>query len=229
MSTFDWFAEYRSSRARIVDMIDALDAHDAATVVPACPEWTIHDVVAHLAGLAVDLAAGRLPNGSPQPWIDDQVERRKGYPLGLLVDEWNASDIEGFIARSRNGQIVYDICSHEHDICHALNKVGERDSSTVHASLAVMTELLAKDLLAKGAPGAIRLSTNDQTWTVGEGVIGLTLEATPFELIRIFASRRSVAQMRRLPWKTTDGLPADVDPWLDAMAHFAYPAADLVE
>jgi hypothetical protein len=88
---------------------------------------------------------------------------------------------------------------------------------------------LRKDLLAKGAPGAVALTSRGKSWTVGEGAVGLMLDAEPFELIRIFGSRRSEKQMRALPWKNADGSDADVGPWLGFLAHFPYPAADLVE
>jgi hypothetical protein len=64
---------------------------------------------------------------------------------------------------------------------------------------------------------------------VGEGPVALSLDAEPFELLRVFAGRRSEQQMRALPWRTADGSAADVDPWLPYLAHFPYPVADLVE
>ena len=41
-----------------------LQAHDAATPVPAAPAWVVGDVLAHVVGLATDLNAQRLPDGS---------------------------------------------------------------------------------------------------------------------------------------------------------------------
>ncbi len=229
MPDIDWMHAYQTSRSRIVEIIDTIDKSAAATRVPACPAWTVHDVVAHVTGLAVDLGAGRLPSGPAQPWIDGHVASRRGHPLGLLVDEWLASDVEGFLQKTGSGQLVYDLCAHEHDICHALRRAGDRDSFTVHAAVRAMTDLLNKDLAAEGAPGAIELSTEGRSWIVGEGPMLLRLDASPFELIRIFGSRRSVAQLRALPWHAADGAPADIDPWLDAIAHFDFPVTDLVE
>ena len=93
-----------------------------------------------------------------------------------------------------------------------------------------MSDLLRKDLLAKGAPGAVALASRG-AFVDGRrrARSGLMLEAEPFELIRIFGSRRSEKQMRALPWKNADGSAADVGPWLGYLAHFSYPAADLVE
>src|SRR5688572_12193375 len=50
--------------------------------------------------------------------------------------------------------------------------------------------------------------------------------AWPFELLRVFAGRRSERQMRALPWQHLDGTAADVEPWLGYLSHFPYPVAD---
>ena len=37
---------YRDGRQRITELVGAIDPDEAATPVPACPAWTVHDVVA---------------------------------------------------------------------------------------------------------------------------------------------------------------------------------------
>ena len=225
----DLVAHYQATRRRIVDHVTPLTDADALVMVPACPEWTVHDAVAHVTGIAADLGAGRMPGANTQAWIDGHVADRKHHPLGLLIDEWLAADVEGFILKSGSGQLLLDICAHEHDICHALGTPGDRQSDAVNACVPALCELLRKDLLAKGAPGSVLLVSGTNSWTAGEGPVQLVLEAEPFELIRIFGSRRSEKQMRALPWTTPDGSAADIGPWLAFLAHFPYPAADLVE
>ena len=225
----DLVAHYQATRRRIVGHVTSVPDAEVLVMVPACPEWTVHDAVAHVTGIAADLGAGRMPGANTQAWIDGHVADRKDRPVGLLIDEWLAADVEGFIEKSGSGQLLLDVCAHEHDICHALGKVGDRESDAVNACVPAMCELLRKDLLAKGAPGSVRLVTGARSWTVGEGPVQLVLEAEPFELIRILGSRRSERQMRALPWMTPEGSAADVGPWLPFLAHFPYPAADLVE
>jgi uncharacterized protein (TIGR03083 family) len=207
----------------------ALDEAGASRTVPACPAWAIRDAVAHVTGIAVDLGAGRMPGSDTQAWIDGHVADRKGRPLDRLVDEWLGSGVEAFIERSGSGQLVLDVCAHEHDIFHALGEVGDRESDALHGCLPALSEMLRKDLLAKSAPGAVALTSRGRSWTVGEGAVGLMLEAEPFDLLRIFGGRRSENQMRALPWTNADGSRADVGPWLGYLAHFPYPATDLVE
>jgi uncharacterized protein (TIGR03083 family) len=225
----DLVTHYQMTRARIADRVAALDDEGVGRRVPACPDWSVRDVIAHMTGIAVDVAAGRLPGTDTQRWIDGHVEARRHRAPADLVDEWIHSGVETFLEQTGSAQMLLDACLHEHDICHALGVVGERKSDAVQACVPVMSELLRKDLLARQAPGSVQLVSGGRSWVVGEGPVELVLEADSFELLRVFAGRRSVAQMRARPWKKADGSPADVEPWLPFLSHFAYPVDDLVE
>jgi uncharacterized protein (TIGR03083 family) len=229
MTALDLVSDYRATRARIVDRVVKLDEADVSRTVPACPAWSIRDAVAHVTGIAADLGAGRMPGPDTQAWIDGHVSDRRDRPLDRVVDEWLGAGVEAFIERSGSGQLVLDVCAHEHDIFHALGEVGDRESDAVQRCLFALSDLLRKDLLAKGAPGAVAVTSRGRSWTVGEGPVALMLAAEPFELLRIFGGRRSENQMRALPWQNADGSDADVGPWLGFLAHFPYPVADLVE
>ena len=51
--------------------------------VPACPEWTARELIAHLAGLTEDWVAGDLePYASPE-WTSRQVARFAGRRFTL--------------------------------------------------------------------------------------------------------------------------------------------------
>ena len=45
---------YRNAWLRITDVAGQLDGPQLGLTVPATPEWTVHDVVAHLAGIGDD-------------------------------------------------------------------------------------------------------------------------------------------------------------------------------
>ncbi|TML43463.1 MAG: hypothetical protein E6G27_01770 [Actinobacteria bacterium] len=51
---------YRGCRERITGLAQQLDERQARAAVPACPEWTVHDVIAHLSGNVADAVARRL-------------------------------------------------------------------------------------------------------------------------------------------------------------------------
>ena len=48
----DYADEYAACRARVRTLLTSLSPDGAATVVPTCPDWTVHDLCAHLAGVA---------------------------------------------------------------------------------------------------------------------------------------------------------------------------------
>lgn len=222
-----WPREYAATRARLRTLLAAASAADLATTVPACPAWTVHDVVAHLSGLAVALASGSGPaGGDVQAWLDALVDERRERPVAALLDEWDAvaDATAAFLERMGpgGGQLVYDAVAHEHDIRHALGRPGARDSSSVVACAAAVSMLLARDLAAHGLP-AVRITSGGRTWDVGEGAPGLAVALDPFVLLRVFGSRRSVAQLRTLPWV------GDLDRYLPGLAHMPFPAADLHE
>jgi uncharacterized damage-inducible protein DinB len=48
--TYDLGASYRAARERITALVSA-DGVDMSRRVPATPEWALHDVLSHLAGV----------------------------------------------------------------------------------------------------------------------------------------------------------------------------------
>jgi hypothetical protein len=84
---------------RLVALLDGLSDRDLRTRVPACPLWSVHDLVAHLCGVAEDSTHGRFFAGAAQAWADPelaaqreawtagQVEARRGFDRHQLVAE----------------------------------------------------------------------------------------------------------------------------------------------
>jgi uncharacterized protein (TIGR03083 family) len=225
-SSVDWAAEHRAARGRITTLVADVGADDEAAPVTPCPGWTVHDVVAHVVGISTSLATGDFPSGDVQAWLDGLVERRRAVALAEMIAEWSqAGDaIDVFVTGMGpgGGQLVYDVVAHEHDIRLALGRPGERASSGVLASADAMSMLLAADLERLGLP-AVRITSGGRTWDVGTGEPELAIALDPFELIRVFGSRRSEAQLRALPWE------GDLDHYLPGLAHLPLPVTDIVE
>ena len=222
-----WPVVYAATRARVSALLADAGVDDASATVPACPAWTVRDVVAHVGGLAVALSTGAGPGaGDVQGWLDALVDARRDRSLAELLDEWQraSAGIEVTLTHmgAGGGQLVYDVVAHEHDIRHALGRGGARDSTSVVACATAMSALLARDLAAHGLP-AVRITSGGRTWDVGEGDHGLAVTLDPFELIRVFGGRRSLAQLRAIDWH------GDLDRYLPALAHFPLPDRDLVE
>ena len=48
---------YRDTRERVAGLLAGLDETALAANVPACPRWSVRDVLAHLAAIAEDAMA----------------------------------------------------------------------------------------------------------------------------------------------------------------------------
>ena len=86
-------------------------------------------------------------------------------------------------------------------------------------ALALGLRLVQGDLDKHGLP-AFRLVTDDGVHVVGEGEVGLTLEASRFEALRLLGSRRTMDQLR------SAAFTGDLDRYLPGLVHMALPAAD---
>lgn len=220
---------YRDTRLRITGLVTAPGV-DPATPVPATPEWTVKDVVAHLAGVCGDILAGNLEGVTTEPWTAAQVEARRDRNLDELVAEWEkaSAEIEPIVDvfPGRSGQqFVMDVVTHEHDLRNALGRPGERDSAP--ASIAVdfaVGSWLHYGVKAAGLP-AIVVDAGERQWTAGEGDPAVTLRTEPFELMRAVTGRRSIEQIRSMDWT------GDPEPYLQTFAWgpFRLAAADVIE
>ena len=215
--------EYSASRRRIREV---LDGADDATVVPACPAWTAHDLVAHLAGLATALSTGQLPGSDLQAWVDAMVVDRRAQSTEAVLDEWDRSGpaFEAMIAEQPRawGSLLFDVVVHEHDLRGALGRPGARDAEGVLLSVDVGVALFDGHVRADGL-GPVELRVGDRRWLAGEGEPALELELDDaWELLRSIGGRRSRAQLALLPWR------GDVAPYFDSF-HLPPPDDDIVE
>jgi hypothetical protein len=102
------------------------DAH-AEVRVPATPLWTVHDVIAHVAGITEDVMTGNMAGVTTDPWTAAQVERGRSRTLQELLTMWDsyAPMVEGFLSSPDGAsayQAVLDVHSHEADLLNALGQ-----------------------------------------------------------------------------------------------------------
>ncbi len=219
-------AEYAACRARVRALLGGVSHTDADIVVPACPDWTVRNLSAHLAGVCRDLAERNLPSGDVQAWVDRQVDERSQRTVTSLLDEWDefGPAFEAMIVArpERTGGLLYDVVAHEHDAASALGLVADRNSEGVRLSVDIIASMIDADLTKAGLP-AVRFADGTRTWEVGQGDVEFTMEADTFSLMRALGSRRSLAQLRSM---THAG---DLDRFLPGLAHLPLPVVDLVE
>ncbi|MBX9978469.1 MAG: maleylpyruvate isomerase family mycothiol-dependent enzyme [Mycobacterium gordonae] len=233
-------AAYRLICERVDALVRGRDGI-AELAVPACPGWTIRQVVAHLAGVAEDIVALNLDKKGTGPWADAQVARLAGHSIDDLLDLWGQSldSVAAHLAFSSDAgvcQLVFDTLTHEHDIRGALSEPGSRlGDLAFKAALGFVTTMGDQFIRQAGLP-ALRLSTP----TIGSVQLGdphtarghVALSISDFEALRAFGGRRSIGQLLALPW---DGNPTNIMPaFTDVLPAFTNdglrpPADDLIE
>lgn len=199
---------YAAGRQRVCELVGGLSQDEAVTPVPACPAWTVRDVLAHLAGVSADIVTGNLEGLTTEPWTQAQIEARRDASVADLVAEWSeyGPRVEALAGRFPPlvaTQWLMDGTTHEQDIRGALGRPGARDTEAVRTVVPFLArEMFGASLAARGLP-PVEVRAGDTTWTAGgEGPVGAVLQAAPFELLRAFTGRRSAAQIAALGWST---------------------------
>lgn len=219
MATPEIATTYLGAQRRIDGLVRPLGAADLGRAVPACPGWTVHATVSHLAGNVAWAAAGRLRGLPSDDDTAEQVAELAGVPTTEVLDRW-AEGAPGFAELAAAADLwpaAIDAVTHEHDIRHALGRPGEREGDAVR--------LLADLLLTWWKPSRpVEVVTPDRTWRCGPPEGGaLRWSTTPFEVLRARMGRRSRAQIAAMAWSDD---PGDV---LDGLTVFAPAAEDIDE
>ena len=214
---------YRRTQERMIDLVQTAPVEDLDRDVLACPAWTVRDLVGHVVGIPAALAAGDLPTGDLDAWLDGLVAARKGAPLADQLEEWRALDGAMGSILAGPGEVLFgDLAVHEHDLRGALDRPD-------HAALEV-DALLPRTVAAFAAPlrdaglGAIEVRSDDQWWRSHDAEPGWTLMVSPWEAGRALNSRRTANELRQL------SATGDVEPYIALIhAHLPLPSESLGE
>ena len=208
---------YGQTRVRVSELVGNADG-DAP--VPACPEWTVKDVLAHLSGVCADILGGRLDGVATDPWTARQVGERRDWSVEKILAEWstNAPQCEELSQHFPNGadiQWMSDCITHEHDIRGALGKPGARDFHGIKLGLRWLVAALASDI-----PTAFTITTDEGDELVcGSGEIAGGVRAPRFEMVRALTGRRSRDQIAGFDWN------ADCEQFLPAFSRGPFTLA----
>jgi hypothetical protein len=154
--------------------------------VPATPEWTVHDLLAHSAGAPVDALSGRM-DGAPTPaWTGRHVAERADSSVADLVAEMRRTvdDVADSVRDNPRPALVWDKAVHLADLHEALGL-----GAPAEQTWAAVLDGVAGWRLAE-LPLTVR--SGDRTWGAG----GDEAAVPPYELFRALFSRRSRAQIR---------------------------------
>lgn len=218
---------YASTRRRLSALLGSLDEGELATRVPATPAWTVLDVARHLAGVAADVAEGRVEGAASDPWTAVQVRDRQERDLDEVLAEWEATAarVESLVEAGGRATfaIVIDAVTHEHDVRGAVGRPGARDEPAADWALQQLVAGVDASLRRRGSP-PLRVRAGADEWRLGgEAEPAATLSAPPFELLRALIGRRSLAQLRAYGWE------GDADAFVERLSVFPPTPDDIVE
>ena len=212
---------YAGTRTRSTELLRSAGAGDpevADRVVPACPQWTVRQLTAHMCGVCDDVLAGNVAEAASEPWTGAQVQRYADVSLAGILDHWDevGPRVEAMIPSvppAPSSQMVFDATTHEHDLRGALGAAGARDSDSIVVGFAFLAKSLDRLIKAGGLP-TLEITAANRVLTLGDVPAGteaeIHLAGSSFELFRAFGGRRTLDQVRALDWS------ADPSPYLDA-------------
>ena len=211
---------YREVQRSFVDLVADLDDGQWALPSPCTPEWTVRDILSHVAGVTIDIVEGNVDGAATDPWTAAQVERWRSTPVEALIERWNAAigpaadGIEAF----RQPLPVFDCHSHEHDVRTAIGRPGNRDSEAME----VIVDALVHGEF--GRPLTIDCTDRPEVTNGGDGDPLRLTGVTGFEVARSRLGRRSRPQVEAWGWSEPVG-----DDVLTAWFRFGPSSLDIVE
>jgi uncharacterized protein (TIGR03083 family) len=234
-SRIDVGVAYRDTRNRIIDVVSGCSPEQWEQLVPHCPDWTVRQTLAHLAGVADDGINGNMEGVTTEPWTAAQVDKRALVSGPDIIEEWKFSgpfvDARATELGLGLAQLLFDTVAHEHDLRSALGKPGARDTDGLLVALAFANRVLPP----RAAEAGINLQVliDDPRGTGGtlhavptiasaNALRPLLLRTTLFDFVRLSGSRRSLSQIHAMDWSD------DPTPLL-SMLPFALPVEPIHE
>jgi uncharacterized protein (TIGR03083 family) len=204
-------ALYRRMRRRISAAAGELTAEQLRTTVPACPQWTVWDLLAHLVGATADIVNGRLDGAPGEEWTAAQITARSGRRVPELLAEWEelAPRREEIAHRAEHPSFIVrnphlDTGVHEADLYGALG-LPRPPAEVALAITDTMVPAVAEDF---DDLGHFTIHTPEREYHLGTGDDVGTVRVDTYELSRAVFGRRSHAQIMSWTWTgTPNGFP----------------------
>ena len=216
---------YAGARARIIELVRADDSDRWQVSAPACPGWTAHDVLAHLAANTTDALAGRISGPPSEEMTAIQVADRRDVSTAAVADEWEANGDAIDAVIDSMGMAVFriamDAITHEGDIRGALVE------SRVPAGAVAFhhhfgAEGFSLRVAEHGLP-AVEITADGETTVAGAGEPGISLRAGRYDLSRALLGRRSASQVKEFTWS------GDPEPYVEIFGAFALADSPVVD
>ena len=200
---------YDAVRRRLEPLLSVTDPRHA---VPACPGWSVGDVLAHLVGLCEDWVEGRFDGYASDEWTAAHLERHRGESSASLLERWRAT-MRAFAAvdesplgASPARWAFGDAVVHEADLRGATSSGRVPDDAV---ELGLQGALVRwQGVLRQAGLGPVRVVLHEGRglWTGAPGHgIENEVGVDAYEVFRGLAGRRSVAQVAEWSWSEDPG------------------------
>lgn len=207
----EWRAVLTRVRGLVTDAVEHDGERALDLTVPACPDWTVHDLLAHMVGLVADVLGGDEADDHDAAWTQAQVDARRDRTGREILDEWESHSDAMLAHLTDDPRPLGDAIIHEQDLRGALERPGARSTEGLRVVRESMATMLG-DALGDLPPVTLLATDDGWSWSSGPEHAGVVLEASGFDLFRALTSRRTAAELGS--W-VVDG---DVAPYLDAFA-----------
>ena len=223
----DFGGAYAATRQRVAGLVRELSDEEANRTVPACPAWSVRQLIAHLAAVAVDVSKGNLEGVGSEEWTQRQLDERKDRTLAEHLEEWAgvAGQVDGaleYLPKWAASMLVGDSVTHEHDLRGALGKPGARSSDAVEIATNGYARWFGRKVKDAGLP-AVLVKWTDGEWVAGNGEAVMTIGAPTFEMLRGLTGRRTRAEVAAFDWSQDPG------PYLDLFSYYGMAERSLGE
>jgi uncharacterized protein (TIGR03083 family) len=197
-------AAYAGARTRIEELVGTLGEDDLARRVPACPDWNVKELVAHVTGIAADTLAANIAEMGRPDWTEKQVAERRERRIEEILAEWN--ELGPQLEQAADGwhptaasALIGDVIVHEHDIRGALGDKNARDTDGVVIATSFYARNFGKRLKDAGLPTVI-VKCGDHEWTAGREEPQGYVRAPLFEMLRGLTGRRTSDEVKGFDW-----------------------------
>ncbi|MEV6348279.1 maleylpyruvate isomerase N-terminal domain-containing protein [Actinoplanes sp. NPDC051851] len=188
---------YLDSARRIITLAREVGETAAPEPVPACPAWTIRDLLAHVTSVGRLTSSGTGFGDDPQKTVDREVSARRQTSLAGIADEFESvlPTVEARFAGRSVGPLVVDLVSHEHDLRTALGPAyRDHEAGLPEALSAMVAWVRYLDLV--GERGLL-LRTPEVAALFGGPQVAAEVDLPDaWELFRLLGVRRSADQLR---------------------------------
>jgi uncharacterized protein (TIGR03083 family) len=211
---FDLGAAYREHREGLSAFVASLSEAQLATKLAACPDWTAWEVLAHVAGIPLDVLAGRLEGVGSDEWTQAQIDIHVGMSVADIVAEWatSGSQLEAMAGAAPDlaHALISDLVTHDLDARGGLGNTDFRSGTGVMIAYNNYANRLGQRLSDHGE--SLRIIADGEEQIVGAGPVEATVTGTRFELLRALTGRRSAEQIAEFSWEGNSQTPVGMFP-----------------